>query len=58
MFNLNKDWYLANEAEKSKLEKENNELRIDWDWLLHSSNDIKDQLRVLSNSSLRDNEII
>lgn len=58
MFNLNKERYLANEAEKSKLEKENTELRIEKDKLLYSSNEIKDQLRVLSNNALRDNEII
>lgn len=42
MFNLNKERYIANEAEKGKLEKQNTELWTERDKLLHDNNDIKD----------------
>jgi hypothetical protein len=42
MFNLNKERYIASEADKGRLEKEIGELRQERDKLLHSTNEIKD----------------
>jgi len=58
IFKMNKDRFLANETTKVRLEKENVEIRNERDELLRSNNEIKDQLRVLSQNALRDSEII
>lgn len=55
---MNKDRFLSNETDKVRLEKENTEIRSERDELLKSTNEIKDQLRVLSQNALRDSEII
>ncbi|CAI2384444.1 unnamed protein product [Moneuplotes crassus] len=64
-FNLNKDKYLVTEKDKRQLELENSNLKeklekisMEHERMSRDYNDIKDQLKVLSNNGLRDNEII
>lgn len=58
IFNMQKDQYLQAESQREKLDKECKELREARDKYQTELNEIKDQLRAMSQNALRDSEII
>ena len=58
MFEMSKEKFISTETEKNKLEKRCEQLLNERDTLLRTNDELKDQNRVFSANSLRDQEII